>query len=100
MDAEERKKLRAKLRSRARQAREGGRGNSEMAQRFRNDPAGAFLAMGVDDATLLKNASSIVANPNKILQHMKDALPVSTSPTAPTPAADADDDDDEAPPQM
>ena len=89
MEEPDRAELRRRLREKIRGKRGGG---PELAQRLRDDPTTAMLQLGLDDATLLNSAKSIVKDPHGFLQSVKDEL-VATDEAVPK-----DDDDEEAPP--
>ena len=64
-----------------------------IAQKMKADPTSTMLAMGLDDANILKNAKNIVRNPHAL---MKTVLQTAKNEIAVQPAQI--DDDDEAPP--
>ncbi len=88
----DRTELRRRLREKIRSKRGGG---PELAQRLREDPTTAMLQLGLDDATLLNSAKSIVKDPQGFLRSVKDEL-VATSPA--DEAVPKDDDEEEPPP--
>lgn len=66
-----RKKLRAKIRSKK---QGGGDGNLDLAKKMKQDPTSALMSMGIDDPSLLRNANSILTNPQQVLQNLKNQL--------------------------
>lgn len=70
MTTPSREQLRARLRGKIRNARGGGGGggggeggggvSSELANRFRNDPQGALLSMGIDNKEMLERLPNVV----------------------------------------
>lgn len=112
---ESREELRRKLRAKIKGKRDGTDNSSgpQLAQRLRSDPQSAMLSMGVDDPEILKQAESIVKNPERFLKDMTGNARVSKPPpkkknktpaspavqTAPTTDAN-DSDDEEAPPPL
>ena len=59
-----RKKLQEKIKAKRDDSSSKG---PQLAQRLRDDPKGAMLQMGIDDVDILKNAKSIVNNPQQFL---------------------------------
>lgn len=79
-----RQKLRAKIR--------GKRSATTIpttSEQLKADPAGALLRMGIDDPTVLAQASELVNNPHTMLNKLKSQLSQTTC---------NDSDDEEAPP--
>lgn len=114
-DVTDREALRRRLRAKIRGKRGG---EPELPTRLRDDPVTAMLSMGLDDAELLNQAKSIVAQPEAFLSKMtgettverkahrrrrggkkKTSSEPSNEPSnEPTEETGATDDEEEAPP--
>lgn len=83
-----REELLQRLKNKRRVLRDNTSAPQSVAQTMRKDPMTAMLAMGVDDPALLRNAKTIVKNPNAFLKEVVDESPP------------ADEDADEEPPPL
>ena len=88
-----RKALREKLRLKREERTGVSVSSHRKAQNIREDPACALLAMGIDDASVIRNAKEIVRNPHEIVNAAKSVLAVEKNVTT-----NDDSDDEEAPP--
>lgn len=95
-----RQELRQKLRAKIKSKREGSHLNSgpQLAQRLRDDPTSAMLALGVDDADMLNQAKSIVRSPETFLKKIASVETADPVPTAKNSQADDGSDEEAAPP--
>lgn len=124
MDREEKRRLLRQKIANAKAGRTGGGPNAgaQLAAQVKADPAGALLSLGIDDAAVLSNASSLL-NVDKLKQTARSLKggdrekrvaevvdddeeeeeappPLSTAVPNDTPgSADDDEEDEEAPPE-
>ena len=98
----DREDLRRRLRDKIKNKREGTSKSAapQLAQRMKADPASAMLSMGIDDPGILRQANSILKNPEGFLKSLaadmnsKDAAEKKPSGSVESGLSD----DEEAPP--
>ena len=67
----DREELRRRLRAKCGRGRPQASATEETARRLKTDPTGALLAMGIDDAELLRSLPKLIARPEKLLSTVK-----------------------------